>query len=90
MPAGAPFGNQNGVKGNRWRKALERCLAHEGGELDEGLFKVAAQVVRLALEGDRDAWREIAERMDGKPGTSITVSGDPNAPLNVTWKSDAG
>jgi len=77
--AGAPLGNTNGAKAKRWQKALERALARKYGEVDEGLTVIAAQVVNSAAEGDRDAWKEIGDRLDGKPAQ--TVQGDADAPL---------
>ena len=78
--SGGQPGNQNAAKGDRWQKALERALAHAAGSTDEGLFKVAQQVVALALGGNTSAWTEIANRMDGKPVQAIAaaLSGDLN------------
>lgn len=71
----------------RWRKALERALARAvNGEIDNGLDRVADAVVAAAMGGDKDAWREIGDRMDGKPGHSVTVGGEAGAPLAISWK----
>jgi len=77
----APVGNQNAVKGKRWQKAIERAIAREYGDLDEGLQTIAAMVVAAAAKGDRDAWTEIGNRMDGKPAQ--TIQGDADNPLTV-------
>lgn len=79
MPA--PIGNQNAAKAKRWQKALERALARKFGEVDEGLTIIAAQVVNAAEKGDRDAWREIGDRIDGKPAQ--TIQGDAENPLHL-------
>jgi hypothetical protein len=79
--AGAPLGNTNGAKAKRWQKALERALAREFGEVDEGLTRIAAQVVNAAAKGDKDAWKEIGDRIDGKPAQ--TIAGDSDNPLTV-------
>jgi hypothetical protein len=76
---GAPLGNQHAAKDRRWRKAIERALARSGGDVDAGLNPIADQVVAAALKGDRDAWREIGDRLDGKPAQ--TIQGDGDAPL---------
>jgi len=80
----APEGNKNAVKGKRWQKALEKALARIGeGDVDNGLAKVADKVVKAAAEGDKDAWKDIADRLDGKAAQSLTLSGDEENPLNV-------
>jgi ribosomal protein L17 len=64
-----------------WRNALERALAQfelkgENGEpvvkRGEALRIVADTVVKQAVLGDKDARREIAERLDGKPLQEIS------------------
>jgi len=73
----------------RWRKALERALARAvNGEVDYGLDRVADAVVAAAIAGDKDAWREIGDRMDGKAGHLVTVGGEASAPLTFTWKHE--
>lgn len=78
---GAPIGNQNAVKGKRWQKALEKALARKGGDVDAGLADVATQVVEAALAGDKDAWQEIGNRMDGKPHQSTSIANEDGTPL---------
>ena len=81
----APEGNQNYTKGKRWQKALEKALARiADGDVDSGLSKVADQVVKKASEGDKDAWKEISERMDGK--VANVVAGDADNPLSLVTK----
>lgn len=71
----APLGNTNAIKGKRWQKALEKALARIGeGDVDNGLSKVADKVILAAAEGDKDAWKEIADRMDGKATTNIEAN----------------
>lgn len=78
---GAPIGNQNGKKAKRWSDALTRALAKagEGQGLEAGLDRVAAQVVNAAIDGDKDAWKEIGDRLDGKPAQAI-IGGDSDDP----------
>jgi len=78
----APIGNTNAAKAKRWQKALERALARRFGDVDEGLTEIAAMVVNAAADkGDRDAWREIGDRIDGKPAQ--TIQGDAENPLTI-------
>lgn len=93
MPA--PVGNQNAAKGKRWRDAIDRALESESRARGiQILDEIALTVVRAAMEGPSgeksdpwlDAVRELGDRLDGRPGQSVTVSGDPEQPLqsNVT------
>lgn len=80
----APIGNQNAVKGREWTAALRRAMAHKAnGDYRETLLKIAESVVEKAMDGDREAWREIAEREDGKSAQSVTVGGDEDNPIQA-------
>ena len=81
--AGTP-GNTNSADGKRYRKALERALAHEAGSVEDGLFKLAKVRLAKALDGDSDAGKEIADRFDGRPAQ--VVAGDPDAPLETVFR----
>lgn len=63
-----------------WRDALTRALARKGSEggVIAGLDAIADQVVTAAVNGDKDAWKEIGDRMDGKPKqqTELTAGED--------------
>ena len=82
MLSGGQPGNQNAAKAKRWQKALERALARfSGSTVDDGLDKIADNVVALAASNDKWAVDELANRIDGKPAQ--TISGDPEAPLHA-------
>jgi hypothetical protein len=73
---GAPVGNQNASK--EWKLALRRAMAHKAeGDYRDTLLKIADGVVTAAMAGEKDAWREIAEREDGKVAQAIV--GDSEA-----------
>lgn len=74
----APVGNSNAKKGKAWFDALRKECVQK-----DALAKIAEKVVALALEGERWAVEEIANRMDGKPAQSVELTGDPEAPLQV-------
>lgn len=79
---GAPIGNQNASK--QWKKSLEKALARLGGtDVDSGLAVIADKVVAAAASGDKDAWKDIADRLDGKPAQSVTLSGDEDNPVRT-------
>lgn len=71
-------GSAQSARGKQWRRALERALALEDGEGDgeATLRRIAIGVVKRALEGDKDAWQEIAQRLDGKTVQMIATPED--------------
>lgn len=83
---GAPLGNTNAARPKLWRRALERALIRVSGsdvDIDKGLDRIADMVVKLALEGDKDAWQEIGNRLDGKPVQAVVGGDDGEPPLVV-------
>lgn len=80
---GAPKGNNNARRAKLWRAALERALARavKKGDrtVERGLDPIADAVVRQAMAGEKDAWAEIANRLDGRHVTPI--AGDDEVPL---------
>lgn len=88
--SGAPKGNQNAARGARVRQSLERALARMGGNVDKGLDRVADQIVSLAVEGEQWACTMIADRLDGKPHTTIDMAVTDERPqaLNADQLAD--
>ena len=80
---GAPLGNQNYLKGRRWRDAIDRALAKRttasGGV--EALDGLAEKLLALADQSDIQALKELADRLDGKPSQSIDLGSDPDRPV---------
>lgn len=79
-------GNPGGrAKGKPWADALRRALARKGSDagVDGGLNAIADQVIALAAEGDKDAWKEIGDRLDGKPVQSNEHSGPDGQPIPI-------
>lgn len=85
---GAPLGNQNAVKGKRWSQAIERALVaypakpvslESNRGIDEAAFEFVA---KLMADKDIGFFRELGDRLDGKPAQAII--GDSGAdPINV-------
>ena len=85
--AGAPFGNQNGLKGTRWRDAIDRALKNRSRARQiEALDELAERLLEQCEAGDMTALKELGDRLDGKPGQAIQLGADPDNPLitNVT------
>ncbi len=89
MKSGAQPGNKNSAKKRLpWSQALKRSLtryaAQEGEDSPNyrrGLDKVADAVVKDAANGVKEAWQELGNRLEGKPGTTVTLLGDEDKPL---------
>ena len=81
---GAPLGNNNNTKNKPWADSLKLAMARRAeGDYRVQLAKIADVVVEKALDGDKDAWKEIADRMDGKTAQSVTVAGDQENPIQA-------
>ena len=78
---GAPVGNKHAAKGREWadqlRWALENFTA-TGIARGQALRAIATKVVEQALDGDKDARAEIANRLDGKPHQSMDIGINDN------------
>jgi len=79
----APKGNKFGSHDKPWTNALQRVLKQLELKDKEGKVSVAAgealraiaeQTVMLAIHGDKDARKEIADRLDGKPSEFVDVN----------------
>ena len=82
----APLGNQNKTKNKPWADALQRAMARYDGGKENALNLIADQTVKLAINGEQWAIKEIGDRTDGKAAQSVTVAGDEDAPLNMNIK----
>ena len=94
--AGAPLGNSNGAKGKTWRDALRKALIqYEDKDLKiergQVLGRIAKKIIEDALDGDKDAWQEIGNRMDGRPvqGLAINPYADVELPESITDEETA-
>lgn len=86
MAGGAPIGNQNAAKSRLFDDALRREIKQRDLKDGDGetLRKIAAKLVDLAIGGDISAFKEARDTVDGKPAQSVTLAGDPDAPLAFT------
>ena len=84
MPVGRPFppGESGNPQGRPITKplteALKAALAKDNGAAIRELVDVA---VKKAKEGDFKFWKEILDRIDGKPADRLEVAGDPIATM---------
>lgn len=71
---GGQPGNTNGTKNREWADAIRRALArYSNDKIKQGaaLNAIADTVIERAILGDKDAWVEIGNRLDGKPVQAI-------------------
>ena len=81
--AGRPPGSQN--KDKPFRDALRMEIAAAQDENDtKSLRRIARALLEKGAEGDVQAIKEIADRMDGK--VTQTIGGDEESgPIQITW-----
>jgi restriction endonuclease Mrr len=73
MSRGAPIGNQNAAKAKKWTAAIERALQKRSGKaLAEALDDLAEKFIAAVEKGDLAAFKELGDRLEGKPAQAIT------------------
>ncbi|HKY21289.1 MAG TPA: hypothetical protein VJM31_08725 [Vicinamibacterales bacterium] len=70
----APVGNKFGANRKEWQSAIKRALARKAGTVAAGLDKIASDLVDEAYAGDKEARREIWDRVDGKAAQTVDTS----------------
>ena len=76
--AGAPIGNRNAAKAKMFEGAIRAEL---NADDRRALQKIAKVLVDMAEKGDLPSIKEVIDRTDGKPTT--TIAGDPENPLQT-------
>lgn len=85
---GAPLGNRYSAHDKPWTNALQRALARyedptEKIKAAQALNRIADKTVKAALEGDKDARKEIAERLDGRPIQPIAAQVETTVTVEI-------
>lgn len=83
---GAPVGNDNATKSKPWAEALRKALVQYSDDkvkAGQAMRAIAETVVMRAIIGDKDAWQEIGNRMDGKPHQTIAAEVDTSVTVEV-------
>jgi len=79
---GAPAGNNNYLKGRRWKDAINRALEKRSAALGvEALDELAEKLLAMAEAQDIQALKELGDRLDGKPSQAIDLGSDPDRPV---------
>ena len=88
---GGQPGNNNAGVGRTIRDAINHELAAIGQKIDgsdpaikKGMRAIVGPQVQAALDGNIAAFKEIADRIDGKPAQAITMDGELSIPMTGT------
>ena len=82
-------GNPGGRKKRDWTWAslyeeeVQNQLDTKDGQKVDARKAVAKRLIKMAIEGDIQAIKELTNRMDGMPKQSIEHSGDEDNPIRV-------
>jgi hypothetical protein len=72
---GAPPGNRNAVKNRPFADAIQRALARAEAKGDFcTLNAIAEKLLAMAGDGDLEAIKLLADRLDGKPMAAVDVT----------------
>ena len=89
--AGAPVGNNNPGKNKPFQAALKRAIARRDDKAnDKGatLLALANQLLDAANNGERWAFEELLNRLDGKPAQQQIMTGEDGGPITLRMKWD--
>lgn len=82
---GRPLGAQN--KDKPFREALRMEIA-DAGEDRRSLRAIAGALLMKASEGDVQAIREVADRLDGKVPQGIEAPANSSGKLVIEWNAE--
>ena len=86
---GGQPGNNNAGNGQQARHALEMAIKTKGEAKKvissmQVLYDIWRVQVQKAMDGDQAATNAIMDRLDGKPGQAIMLTGDEDNPIAIT------
>lgn len=85
----APLGNQNAVKAKRWSDAIDRALSKRSkGDGIKALDELAEKFLETVEAGGMDGYRELGDRLEGKPVQTVNADVDMNVTVEVVRFAD--
>ena len=80
--SGGQPGNQNAANGKLWQAAILRAVQNRSRlAKKEALDALAEKLLAKCDEGDLQALKEFGDRVDGKPGQAVALTGAGGGPL---------
>lgn len=78
----AAIGNRYAAKDRRWTAAINKAFERRS-RVDQlaALDQLADKLIDMAMEGDLPAIKELGDRLEGKPGQQVILSGDAENPI---------
>ena len=86
---GGQIGNTNAAKGRQARQALEIAIRNNGKKKKvasemQCLVDIWNKAIEQAKNGNSGSMTMIMDRLDGRPGQSLLVTGDEDNPIAIT------
>lgn len=82
--AGAPEGNDNRAKQYRIKRTLESVLDRRSKAEGRDALEIACEkLISNAENGDLPSFKEMADRLDGKPAQAVMVGNEDDKPFVV-------
>ena len=69
------------------REAILKALGEGGMAPEDRLVPMAKKFIEQAEAGDVASFKEISDRLDGKPAQQVQLQGDANEPLTIVHRS---
>lgn len=81
----APPGNRNAAKAKLWSEAIKRALTRRAQqsqrEFIQELDDLAEKFLQAVESGDISAWKELGDRLEGKPAQQVQLTGADDGPV---------
>jgi hypothetical protein len=71
-------GNELAKRKGVWKTALRKAMASDNGQR---VLKAAQTLLDEAAKGESWAIKELADRLDGRPGQDLNIGGQEDNPL---------
>lgn len=82
--SGGQPGNQNATKNRPWAQAIQRALRKRSkSDQIEALDELAEKFLNSVEEGNVADFKELGDRLDGKPSQQVVHAGDSDNPVRI-------
>lgn len=81
----APPGNRNAAKAKLWSEAIKRAVTRRANQSGRGFIEeldaLAEEFLQAVQAGDIVAWKELGDRLEGKPAQQVQLTGADDGPV---------